>query len=118
MHAGMADDSLWRLDGISLEPSRLHEVTLVIPRGVTAVLGWSGAGKTSLLNLLVGFERPDRGNLVGKPRCTWVPQDGGLWPHCTVREHLEIARRSGDGSDALISRFDLFDKPDARPGAL
>ena len=118
MHAAMADDFLWQLAGVSLEPSRLHDVTLVIPRGVTAVLGWSGAGKSSLLNLLAGFERPDRGSLAGQPRCAWVPQDGGLWPQCTVREHLEIARHSSDGIGALLLRFDLLDKTDARPGSL
>ncbi|HZJ15020.1 MAG TPA: ATP-binding cassette domain-containing protein, partial [Chthoniobacteraceae bacterium] len=114
----MADDPLWQLAGVSLEPSRLHDVTLVIPRGVTAMLGWSGAGKSSLLNLLVGFERPDRGSLAGSPRCAWVPQDGGLWPQCTVREHLEIARRSSDGIDALLAQFDLREKDATRPGSL
>jgi ABC-type Fe3+/spermidine/putrescine transport system ATPase subunit len=118
MHANMADDCLWRLDGVSLEPARLREVTLVVPRGVTAVLGWSGAGKSSLLNLLVGFERLDRGSLVGKPRCGWAPQDGGLWPQLTTREHLEIARRSSDGIDALLASFDLLEKAVTRPDAL
>ena len=118
MHAGMAVDLLWQLAGVSLEPSRLHDVSLVVPRGATAVLGWSGAGKSSLLNLLVGFERPDRGNVVGKPRCAWVPQDGGLWPQCTVREHLEIARRSSDGIDALLAQFDLREMNAAHPGSL
>jgi len=114
----MADESLWQLAGVSLEPSRLSEVTLVVPCGVTAVLGWSGAGKSSLLNLLVGFERPDHGTLTGAPRCAWVPQDAGLWPQCTTREHLQIARRSDDGIDALLACFDLLGKDAARPDAL
>ena len=118
MHANMADDSLWRLDGVSLEPARLRDVTLVIPCGISAVLGWSGAGKSSLLNLLVGFERPDRGSLAGKPRCAWVPQDGGLWPQCTVRKHLEIARHSGAGIDHLLAEFDLLEKAAMRPDSL
>jgi hypothetical protein len=46
-------------------------------------------------------------SLVGKPRCAWVPQDGGLWPHCTVLEHLEIARGNSDGLDVLIDVLDL-----------
>jgi len=90
MHAVMAAEPLWQLDAISLDPARLRDVSAVIPSGVTAVIGWSGAGKTSLLNLLAGFERPDRGAIRGAPRVAWVPQNGGLWPHCTARQHLEI----------------------------
>ena len=118
MHAGMAADPLWQLDAVSLDPARLREVSATIAAGVTAVIGWSGAGKTSLLNLLVGFERPDRGTITGRPQVAWVPQNGGLWPHCTAREHLEIARGSGDGIDALLATFDLAEKRDSRPPKL
>jgi ABC-type Fe3+/spermidine/putrescine transport system ATPase subunit len=118
MHAGMAADPLWQLDAVSLGPGRLREVSTTIPQGVTAIIGWSGAGKTSLLNLLVGFERADHGTVEGAPRVAWVPQNGGLWPHCTVREHLEIARGSSDGIDALLASFDLAEKRDARPPKL
>ena len=88
----MAAEPLWQLDAVSLDPARLREVSAVIPRGVTAVIGWSGAGKTSLLNLLAGFERPDRGAVLGAPRVAWVPQNGGLWAHCSAEEHVTIAR--------------------------
>jgi ABC-type Fe3+/spermidine/putrescine transport system ATPase subunit len=114
----MAADPLWQLDAVSLGPARLHEVSLSVHRGVTAIVGWSGAGKTSLLNLLVGFEAPSGGRIVGAPRVVWVPQSGGLWAHCTAREHLEIARHAKDGIGELLAAFDLTDKAGARPHEL
>ena len=62
MPAAMAADFLWQLDAVSLAPARLHEVSVTIPRGATAVIGWSGAGKTSLLDLLAA---EDNGRLGG-----------------------------------------------------
>lgn len=114
----MPADSLWQLDAISLDPARLREVSVAIGRGVTAVIGWSGAGKTSLLNVLAGFEKAERGQIIGTPRVAWVPQNGGLWAHCTAREHLEIARHSVRGIDELLAVFDLAEKSDARPHEL
>ncbi len=118
MHGAMTAESLWSLEAVSLAPARLHAITLEIPRGVTAVLGWSGAGKTSLLNLLAAFEKPDAGKIRGAPRVAWVPQNGGLWPHCTAREHLEIARCPGEKIDALLAAFDLAEKARAFPHEL
>lgn len=114
----MAADPLWTLDHVSLAPSRLRDVSLVFRPGVTAVIGWSGAGKTSLLNVLAGFEKAEHGSLRGTTSLAWVPQDGGLWPHCTAREHLAIARPGGDGLDALLAAFDLAERATARPHEL
>lgn len=113
----MTDDLLWELDAVRLEPARLHNVSVTIRRGVTAVIGWSGAGKTSLLNLLTRFERPDAGSITGVRELFWVPQNGGLWPHCTVREHLTIVAPNDDPV-ARLAAFDLADKADARPDEL
>ncbi len=118
MHAAMAVENLWQLESVSLAPARLRGITLGIPRGVTALLGWSGAGKTSLLNLLAGFENPDAGKINGSAKVAWVPQNGGLWPHCTAREHLKIAGCADAKSDGLLRAFDLAEKADARPGEL
>jgi ABC-type sulfate/molybdate transport systems ATPase subunit len=118
MLAAMAADPLWQLDAVSLEPARLRGVSLAIPRGVTAVLGWSGAGKTSLLNVLAGFEKPGAGRIAGAPRVAWAPAEDGLWPHCTAREHLEIARGSAEGIDRLLADFDLAERSAARPHEL
>jgi ABC-type multidrug transport system ATPase subunit/DNA-binding beta-propeller fold protein YncE len=97
--------TLWQLQGVSLGADwsrRLREVSVDISTGVTALLGASGAGKTSLLNVLVGFERPTSGTVCGPlglvPEKTpsgderlplfWVPPDFGLWPHLNVRDHV------------------------------
>ena len=73
--------------------------------------------KTSLLNLLVGFEKPDRGSIraglssratgpESPPRPApgasrlplfWVPQSDGLWPHVTLEGHLEQVAPSAAG---------------------
>lgn len=127
MHGAMPDDSpLWTLDSVTLgegDHARLRDISVAIPRGVTAVLGWSGAGKTSLLNLLVGFEKRDRGILAGPSSVFWAPQNGGLWPHCTVREHLAVmAGPASEDADARIEytliAFDLAELRDARPDVL
>ncbi len=114
----MAAAPLWQLDAVSLAPARLRDVTLAIEWGVTAIIGWSGAGKTSLLNVLAGFETPDGGRVSGAPRIAWVPQNGGLWPHSTAREHLEIVGAAPARADALLSAFDLAEKSAALPQQL
>lgn len=119
MHGKMpADTPLWTLGNVNLGPGRLRDVSLTIPSGVTAVLGWSGAGKTSLLNVLVGFEKPERGILDGPRTLYWSPQGDGLWPHATVREHLEIVRCPADRVDDMLAAFDLSDRAAVRPAEL
>jgi ABC-type multidrug transport system ATPase subunit len=121
-------DALWQLAGVGLG-QRLRDFTLQIESGVTAVLGHSGAGKTSLLNLLVGFEKPDAGQLArqfnrGSHRIPlfWAPADGGLWPHLTVSEH--IAAVSDESADVAartnewLEQFDLTHRGGSRPDTL
>jgi ABC-type bacteriocin/lantibiotic exporter with double-glycine peptidase domain len=64
----------YRLEGVSLsygsEHPALADLDLEIPAGaVTAVVGPSGAGKTSLLRLLAALEAPERGTVLldGRP---------------------------------------------------
>ena len=109
---------LWQLDAVSLGASRLRDVTLTIEPGTTALVGWSGAGKTSLLNVLAEFEPPDRGTICGAPRIAWAPQGAGLWHHCAVREHLEIVGAGPVEVAALLADFGLTARRDARPAEL
>jgi molybdate transport system ATP-binding protein len=81
------------------------ELDLVITRRATGIFGASGAGKTSLLDLIAGLRNPSRAhiefdgevfidtqNRITLPphrrRIGYVPQDGALFPHLTVRENL------------------------------
>jgi molybdate transport system ATP-binding protein len=88
-----------------------------IAGGVTALFGPSGAGKTSLVNMIAGLLKPDRGSIVlddmtlfdaAKPvnlpphrrRIGYVFQEGRLFPHLSVRQNLDYGRRmSGQPRD-------------------
>lgn len=88
---------------------------------VTAVVGPSGAGKTSLLETIAGFRAPRRGRIeldgeilldveAGRNlparlrRIGYVPQDDTLFPHLTVRRNLGYA--SAASRDLPASEFD------------
>ena len=52
--------ALWTLKNVTLSGSgrpRLAEISCEIPLGVTVVVGFSGAGKTSLLEIVAGLRR-------------------------------------------------------------
>ena len=113
---------LWQFERVTLKGNRrlrLDDVSVEIRHGVTAVVGYSGAGKTSLLNLLAKFEVPHAGRMrVSVPSHAdrlplyWLPQTGGLWPHLTVAEHLEAvmppSRDQARQADQLLCEFDQF----------
>ncbi len=123
---------VWKLERVSLGGGprpRLEDVSLEIGEGVTAVLGHSGAGKTSLLNLLVGFEPPDRGSIItrldgaaGRLPLFWGPPDDGLWPHLTVEQHLRAVSPEPPPAAGWLGKlceaFNLSDKMGRFPDQL
>jgi molybdate transport system ATP-binding protein len=86
--------------------------------GATALFGPSGAGKTSLVNMIAGLLKPDRGFIAiddtilfaadkrvdvppHRRRIGYVFQEGRLFPHLNVRQNLDYGRRmSGRARDA------------------
>jgi molybdate transport system ATP-binding protein len=78
--------------------------------GATALFGPSGAGKTSVVNMIAGLLKPDRGSIaldetvlfdakasIDIPphlrRIGYVFQEGRLFPHLNVRQNLDYGRR-------------------------
>jgi molybdate transport system ATP-binding protein len=78
--------------------------------GATALFGPSGAGKTSVVNMIAGLLTPDRGSIAlddtilfdaekridvppSRRRIGYVFQEGRLFPHLSVRQNLDYGRR-------------------------
>lgn len=83
----------------------LREVSLRVVAGERiALVGENGAGKTSLLRLLAGLERPTRGSVRPVPPGTgYVPQASGesLFPWFSVLRNVAMPRLVSGHADAL-----------------
>jgi molybdate transport system ATP-binding protein len=108
---------------------------------VTALFGRSGAGKTTLVNLIAGLLRPDRGVIrlgdmtlvdtagginvpAHKRGVGYVFQEGRLFPHLSVRGNLMYGRRfattraDAPSLDAIAALLDIGALLDRRPAGL
>ena len=109
--------------------------------GVAALFGPSGAGKTTVVNMIAGLVTPDRGRIaiadtvlfdskarINVPthqrRIGYVFQEGRLFPHLSVASNLDYGRRmSGLPADLvetnrIIELLDIAHLIDRRPGKL
>ncbi len=88
------------LDAIRLPLAHFElEVSSVMEARVTGIFGPSGAGKTSLLDVIAGIRRPrsgtvrvDGADLTPIPsrlrRIGYVPQENALFPHMSVEQNI------------------------------
>src|SRR5471032_2069159 len=109
--------------------------------GATVLFGPSGAGKTSIINMIAGLLRPDRGRIVlnnevlfdgaaridvpaWRRRVGYVFQEGRLFPHMSIRHNLDYGRWMGGHNadpEAFAHAVELLDIGhllDRRPGKL
>src|SRR6476659_6339625 len=109
---------------------------------LTAFFGPSGSGKTSLLNIIAGIVRPDKGSIVlngrtlvdtgqgifvpkHRRRFGYVFQEARLFPHLTVRQNLlygqwfvpREARKPAE-LDKVLELLDIGHLLRRRPGSL
>ncbi|MBR0716327.1 molybdenum ABC transporter ATP-binding protein [Bradyrhizobium liaoningense] len=108
---------------------------------VTGLFGASGSGKTSLVNMIAGLLRPDRGTIAidgdvvddtaagihvptYRRRIGYVFQDARLFPHLNVAQNLDYGRRmNGLAADPaqqkrIVDLLDIGALLDRRPGKL
>src|SRR5215468_4453153 len=109
--------------------------------GVTALFGPSGAGKTTLVNMIAGLVTPDRGRITiadavlfdsqerinvpaHRRRIGYVFQEGRLFPHLSVAANLDYGRRmsalAADPAETkrIVELLDIGHLLDRRPGKL
>jgi zinc transport system ATP-binding protein len=110
------------LDGVSFAyrggPPALEDVSLTVEQGeFVAIAGPNGGGKTTLLRLALGLERPTRGAVRlfgvrpgsrGSPRVAYVAQRAQLasGTPVTVREVVETGRLAVRGPIGPLRRDD------------
>ena len=100
---------------------------------LTAIVGPSGAGKTTLVRLVAGLEEPDHGH-IALENDTWTDTDTGilvpthkreiglvfqefsLFPHMTVRRNIEFGAPDGADIGPLMDAFRIRHLADRRPG--
>jgi molybdate transport system ATP-binding protein len=108
---------------------------------VTGLFGASGAGKTSLISMIAGLLKPDRGTIAiddeilddtaarvhvppHRRRIGYVFQDARLFPHMNVAQNLDYGRRMNRLADDPPQRkrvtdlLDISGLLDRRPGKL
>jgi uncharacterized protein (UPF0261 family)/ABC-type branched-subunit amino acid transport system ATPase component len=101
----------------------LQGVSLRLARGVLAVVGRNGMGKTTLCNAIMGLVPAARGairvggaDILGLPPneivangVGYVPQGRRVWPSLSVDEHLRVAaRRQRKGSWTVERVYQTF----------
>ena len=107
----------------------------ITPGDLTAIIGPSGAGKSTIVNLVAGYDKPDRGEILLNGRPVTGPgrdrmvvfQETGLMPWQTAYENLVFGPRlRGEGTRAeidaearrLLDRVGLGDFKDKYPPQL
>ncbi len=121
------------LDDITV-PLRSFDLRLTLEvEGTVALVGPSGAGKTTVLRTVAGLMAPRAGRITvagttwfdaatrvdlspDQRRVGLVFQDYALFPHLTVRQNIEYARRHA--ADAYLERFGIAQLQHERPGRL
>jgi molybdate transport system ATP-binding protein len=108
-------------------------LALDVAAETVALVGPSGAGKTSVLRAIAGLLRPERGRIAlggetwldtaarvdlppERRRVGLVFQEYALFPHLSVRANVAFGGR--ERLDELLERFGIAGLADARPGAI
>jgi molybdate transport system ATP-binding protein len=109
--------------------------------GVTALFGPSGAGKTTIVNMIAGLVEPDRGRIAlgddvlfdstmrinvppPRRRIGYVFQEGRLFPHLSVRHNLDYGRRMNGlprdraAMERIVTMLEIEHLLSRRPGRL
>lgn len=112
-----------KLEGITKaygENAVIDGLTLEIPdKGIFGIFGNSGKGKTTLLRLICGLEKPDSGRITGLEgkRLSVVFQEDRLLPWYSALENVE-AVSSREAAIRRLSEVGLENEIDKKPSQM
>lgn len=98
----------------------LEHVTFTAEPGrITCLMAPSGFGKTTLLRVLLGLERPDKGTVSAPENCRWsaVFQEDRLLPQLSAEGNLRFVlggAYDAAAAEALLAQLGLGDVGDKR----
>ncbi|MBU0484261.1 MAG: ATP-binding cassette domain-containing protein [Proteobacteria bacterium] len=116
-----------RLPNVTIDVSFTCEAGQIL-----AVVGPSGAGKTTILRAIAGLEQPDDGCVVfnnnpwfdrkrkinvspQKRKVGYVSQGYGLFPHLSVTKNIAFAASKKEMTGQLMELFKISPLADSRP---
>ena len=112
MESPVRVEGIWKTFG---KTTAVRDLSLTVPpQSVYGFLGPNGAGKSTTIRIMLGLQRPNRGEvyLFGHPvmkrrtavlgRIGSMVESPALYPHLTGRENLEVHRRLLDLSKGAI----------------
>jgi len=89
----------------------LNGLTLRLPRSVNvAIIGRNGAGKSTILNMISGTLKPDKGEIISHGQTSWpMGFSGGFHPELTGRQNARfVARIYGVDTEELEAYVEEF----------
>jgi len=109
------------------------DVSFSCPKGrLLGVVGPSGAGKTTIIRIIAGLDRPDAGRISLKEE-VWTDTSAGvhvptrkrgigyvfqeftLFPNLSVYKNVAFAARNRNGIEDLLKMFDIWHLRESRP---
>ncbi len=121
------------VDIIKTLPDFDLEVSFTCKKGELSVfVGPSGAGKTTLVRIIAGLEKPDKGRIAydgevwvdtkqgiflapQKRRLGYVFQEYTLFPHLNVYKNVAFAAQDGEEIERLLKQFGIRHLKDSMP---
>lgn len=89
----------------------LNSTTLTVTTGsITSIVGGNGTGKTTILKLLIGALKPQKGKVLYHGRVGYLPQDAKLlFMHDTIQGEFRNTATSEEEQKRLEEYITLFD---------